>query len=184
MALGVGIGAQRRWDTPRNPAQAQRRAGTHWEAPTAASTDPRPEGDRPAPQEPLATPAASLLPWRASEPVVKFLCEQCKAKYQIADEKAAGKTVRMKCRKCGHLIEVRAAVTETSSAGPAPTPAPAAASPAAPRAAAKPAPPRASALATSLASAKPAAKPAGKPPERPDRAGSALAGAFKSSVQR
>jgi hypothetical protein len=28
-ALGVGIGAQRRWDTPRNPAQAQRRAGTH-----------------------------------------------------------------------------------------------------------------------------------------------------------
>jgi len=43
---------------------------------------------------------------------VKFLCEQCKAKYQIADEKAAGKTVRMKCRKCGYLIEVRAAATE------------------------------------------------------------------------
>ena len=38
---------------------------------------------------------------------MKFLCEQCKAKYQIADEKAAGKTVRMKCRKCGYLIEVR-----------------------------------------------------------------------------
>ena len=50
---------------------------------------------------------------------MKFLCEQCKAKYQIADEKVAGKTVRMKCRKCGHLIEVRAAVTETSvSSGP------------------------------------------------------------------
>jgi hypothetical protein len=46
-ALGVGLGAQRRWDTPRNPAQAQRRAGTHWEAPTAASTEPRPEGDPP-----------------------------------------------------------------------------------------------------------------------------------------
>jgi len=51
---------------------------------------------------------------------VKFLCEQCKAKYQIADEKVAGKTVRMKCRKCGHLIEVRAAVTETSVAGAPP----------------------------------------------------------------
>ena len=45
---------------------------------------------------------------------MKFLCDNCKAKYQIADEKVAGKTVRMKCRKCGHQIEVRAAVTETS----------------------------------------------------------------------
>ena len=45
---------------------------------------------------------------------MKFLCEQCKAKYQIADDKVAGKTVRMKCRKCGHMIEVRAEVTETS----------------------------------------------------------------------
>jgi predicted Zn finger-like uncharacterized protein len=39
---------------------------------------------------------------------MKFLCDSCKAKYQIADEKVAGKTVRMKCRKCGHLIEIRA----------------------------------------------------------------------------
>jgi len=45
---------------------------------------------------------------------VKFLCEQCKAKYQISDDKVAGKTVRMKCRKCGHMIEVRAEVTESS----------------------------------------------------------------------
>jgi predicted Zn finger-like uncharacterized protein len=47
---------------------------------------------------------------------VKFLCEHCKAKYQIADDKVAGRTVRMKCRKCGGAIEVRAAVTETSVA--------------------------------------------------------------------
>ena len=45
---------------------------------------------------------------------MKFLCENCKAKYQIADEKVAGRTVRMKCRKCGHMIEVEASVTETS----------------------------------------------------------------------
>jgi predicted Zn finger-like uncharacterized protein len=51
---------------------------------------------------------------------VKFLCDNCKAKYQIADEKVAGKTVRMKCRKCGHQIEVRAEVTETSVSGGAP----------------------------------------------------------------
>jgi predicted Zn finger-like uncharacterized protein len=51
---------------------------------------------------------------------LKFLCEHCKAKYQIADDKVAGRTVRMKCRKCGNPIEVRAAVTETSTSSRAP----------------------------------------------------------------
>ncbi len=51
---------------------------------------------------------------------MKFLCEHCKAKYQIADDKVAGRTVRMKCRKCGNPIEVRAAVTETSTSNRAP----------------------------------------------------------------
>lgn len=46
---------------------------------------------------------------------MKFLCENCKAKYQIADEKVAGRSVRMKCRKCQHLIEIRSSVTETSA---------------------------------------------------------------------
>jgi predicted Zn finger-like uncharacterized protein len=47
---------------------------------------------------------------------MKFLCENCKAKYQIADGKVAGKTVRMKCRKCGHMILLDSAVTDTSVA--------------------------------------------------------------------
>lgn len=38
---------------------------------------------------------------------MKFLCDACKTKYQIDDDKVAGKTVRMKCRKCEHLIEIR-----------------------------------------------------------------------------
>jgi predicted Zn finger-like uncharacterized protein len=45
---------------------------------------------------------------------MKFLCPSCKAKYQIADEKVAGRSVRMKCRKCGHMIAVAKAVTEGS----------------------------------------------------------------------
>jgi predicted Zn finger-like uncharacterized protein len=103
---------------------------------------------------------------------VKFLCEQCKAKYQIADEKIVGKTVRMKCRKCGHLIEVRAEVTETSVNTERPS-APTVGQPtAAARPAVKPAPPRATALAASLTSARPA------PPKQ-----GALAGAFKTTVQ-
>lgn len=41
---------------------------------------------------------------------MKFLCPQCKAKYRIADEKLAQRnSSRMKCRKCGHVIDIHAA---------------------------------------------------------------------------
>jgi predicted Zn finger-like uncharacterized protein len=105
--------------------------------------------------------------------LVKFLCEQCKAKYQIADEKAAGKTVRMKCRKCGYLIEVRAAATEGRDSASQPPGPGGSRPPAAPRASQKPTAPRAAPLATSLASARSPAKPAGP-----------LASALKSALQR
>src|SRR5450432_2362421 len=116
------------------------------------------------------------------ERTVKFFCEQCKAKYQIADDKVAGKTVRMKCRKCGHLIELRAEVTESSAMGSSAGGFAAAAAaggatessakPSAPRPPARP-PPKPNALATSLTSTKPA-------PPKPERTGGgALAGAFK-----
>jgi predicted Zn finger-like uncharacterized protein len=98
---------------------------------------------------------------------VKFLCDNCKAKYQIADEKVAGKTVRMKCRKCGHQIEVRAAVTETSVASSPPK-----AAPEAPR------PRMGGGLATSLSAAKPRA------PAAPATASGALAGAFQRQVEQ
>jgi predicted Zn finger-like uncharacterized protein len=51
---------------------------------------------------------------------MKFLCDNCKAKYQIGDEKVAGKTVRMKCRRCGHSITVSSKVTESSVSRPFP----------------------------------------------------------------
>jgi predicted Zn finger-like uncharacterized protein len=95
---------------------------------------------------------------------VKFLCDNCKAKYQIADEKVAGKTVRMKCRKCGHQIEVRAAVTETSTAN------------APPRPPAKPPARGGSGLATTFSATKPRA------PSSPPHAPGALAGAFQRQV--
>jgi predicted Zn finger-like uncharacterized protein len=112
---------------------------------------------------------------------VKFLCDQCKAKYQISDDKVAGKTVRMKCRKCGHMIEVRAAVTETSVSTSTPSEPPTAG--AAPAAPGKPAAPAGkpstlpkSPLATSLSQAKPAA------PRPPTQRPGALTDAFKSQV--
>ncbi|HEY1694658.1 MAG TPA: GYF domain-containing protein [Polyangiaceae bacterium] len=109
---------------------------------------------------------------------MKFLCEQCKAKYQIADEKAAGKTVRMKCRKCGYLIEVRAAATETSGAGGSSSQPPASgrSSRPPPAPAARPSPPRAAPRASGLP---------GKAPARPgDRPGGPLASAMKSALTR
>jgi predicted Zn finger-like uncharacterized protein len=120
---------------------------------------------------------------------LKFLCEQCKAKYQISDEKVAGKTVRMKCRKCGHMIEVRAEVTESSVAKRLPTgevsvaKANEALRPGAPRppaAAQKPVAPK-GALATSLSSAR--RTDPGANAQRPQsNAPGALAGAFQKSV--
>ncbi len=114
---------------------------------------------------------------------MKFLCDQCKAKYQISDDKVAGKTVRMKCRKCGHMIEVRAAVTETSVAGAAGAAERASELPPAPGAPPKPAAPGKPAtlpgrppLATSLSQAKQAPRPVQKPE-------TGLASAFKSSMQ-
>ncbi|HEX7669608.1 MAG TPA: GYF domain-containing protein [Polyangiaceae bacterium] len=46
---------------------------------------------------------------------MKFLCPQCKAKYRIADEKLAQRaSSRMKCRKCGHVIDIRSALVPDS----------------------------------------------------------------------
>src|SRR5690349_2150154 len=50
---------------------------------------------------------------------MKFLCPQCKAKYRIADEKLEQRaSSKMKCRKCGHIIDIKtAAVPESIRAG-------------------------------------------------------------------
>ncbi len=112
---------------------------------------------------------------------MKFLCEHCKAKYQIADEKVAGRTVRMKCRKCGNAIEVRAAVTETSVNAKLPTEPPPP-NPAGAADASRGGPRPGRTMATSLSAApKPApARPASL--RSPD--GGNLAGAFHRNVQQ
>ncbi len=99
---------------------------------------------------------------------MKFLCEHCKAKYQIADDKVAGRTVRMKCRKCGGSIEVKAEVTETSVAMKA-----ADLAAGEPRSSQRPGPLGAG------AAPRPAAPP--RPAAQNERA---LAGAFQRSVHR
>jgi predicted Zn finger-like uncharacterized protein len=116
---------------------------------------------------------------------VKFLCEHCKAKYQIADDKVAGRTVRMKCRKCGNSIEVRAAVTETSVNSKIPTePPPAGGSGQAHGADGGKIPRPGRSLATSLSNApKPAPTVGARPGAPRSQDAGNLAGAFHRNVQ-
>src|SRR3954464_10713555 len=65
---------------------------------------------------------------------MKFLCSHCKAKYQIADEKVAGRALRMTCRSCKNEIVIHgeagaAATYLTPSQAPMGSPSPVAAPP-------------------------------------------------------
>ena len=37
----------------------------------------------------------------------KFACDQCNAQYMIADEKIGARGVKVKCKKCSHIIVVK-----------------------------------------------------------------------------
>jgi predicted Zn finger-like uncharacterized protein len=51
---------------------------------------------------------------------MKFLCPKCQAKYQIAEEKIAGRSVKMKCRQCGELIHVGELMQQQAAAASPP----------------------------------------------------------------
>jgi predicted Zn finger-like uncharacterized protein len=47
---------------------------------------------------------------------MNFLCEKCKQKYHVADEKLAGRAVtRFRCKKCDNVIELHAPSTQSAS---------------------------------------------------------------------
>ncbi len=54
---------------------------------------------------------------------MNFLCDKCKQKYHVADEKLAGRAVtRFRCKKCEHIIELRAPATASTPASAQSTP--------------------------------------------------------------
>jgi predicted Zn finger-like uncharacterized protein len=53
---------------------------------------------------------------------MKITCQSCQAKYTIADEKVVGKTVKIKCKKCGATVVVNG--TEAAARAPYPGPPP------------------------------------------------------------
>jgi predicted Zn finger-like uncharacterized protein len=46
---------------------------------------------------------------------MKITCQVCQAKYSIADERVAGKTVKIKCKKCGTAIVVHGSGNESAA---------------------------------------------------------------------
>jgi predicted Zn finger-like uncharacterized protein len=58
---------------------------------------------------------------------MKIVCENCSAKYSIADEKVRGKVFKIRCKKCGESIVVKGDAPQAAPAAePAPPPMPAA----------------------------------------------------------
>src|SRR5688500_4269406 len=54
---------------------------------------------------------------------MKFLCPNCKAKYQISDEKISGRTLKMDCRRCSHPIVIRGDKVDSAASASAARPA-------------------------------------------------------------
>src|SRR4029079_9973312 len=50
---------------------------------------------------------------------MKISCQSCQAKYTIADEKVTGRTVKIKCKKCGATIVVNAEQAGAAPGAPA-----------------------------------------------------------------
>ncbi len=89
---------------------------------------------------------------------MKFVCDSCSAKYQIPDKKIEGRTLRMKCRKCGHAIIIKGPVP-----GAAKQDSPAIARRASPSTAGARRPARKSALGSDFRRGGSTAPPSGKP---------------------
>ncbi|HVY48461.1 MAG TPA: zinc-ribbon domain-containing protein, partial [Minicystis sp.] len=50
---------------------------------------------------------------------MKITCQSCQSKYTVSDEKVQGKTVKIKCKKCGATIIVNSSGVSQSNGGTA-----------------------------------------------------------------
>jgi predicted Zn finger-like uncharacterized protein len=70
---------------------------------------------------------------------VKFLCDRCKTRYSIADERVRGKILKIRCKNCANVITVREGMESSEESKAAPLPqSPAASNRSMPRAAIAP----------------------------------------------
>ena len=54
---------------------------------------------------------------------MKFLCDRCKTRYSIGDERVRGKILKIRCKNCANVITVREGMTADPDGGPPATPA-------------------------------------------------------------
>lgn len=52
---------------------------------------------------------------------MRFVCDNCKAKYSISDDKVRGKILKIRCKKCNNIIELRDPNSPSLQPGPAPS---------------------------------------------------------------
>jgi predicted Zn finger-like uncharacterized protein len=50
---------------------------------------------------------------------MKFLCDRCKTRYSIADERVRGKILKIRCKNCSNVISVREGMPEPEPEAPA-----------------------------------------------------------------
>jgi len=51
---------------------------------------------------------------------MRFVCDSCRAQYMISDDKVGAKGVKVRCKKCGYVILVRRADSDTTQVAPMP----------------------------------------------------------------
>src|SRR5271165_4950579 len=62
--------------------------------------------------------AGKTLDLSEASPVpMRFACDSCRAQYNISDEKVGPRGVKVRCKKCGHVIHVRRAEAEAEAEG-------------------------------------------------------------------
>ena len=47
---------------------------------------------------------------------MKLLCDRCKTRYSIADERVRGKILKIRCKNCANVISVREGMTDEEPA--------------------------------------------------------------------
>ena len=51
---------------------------------------------------------------------VKFLCDRCKTRYSIGDDRVRGKILKIRCKNCANVITVREGMNADPDAAPIP----------------------------------------------------------------
>src|SRR5215468_2554589 len=58
-------------------------------------------------------------PWRGeTEHGVKFLCDRCKTRYSIGDDRVRGKILKIRCKNCANVITVREGMVPDADGAP------------------------------------------------------------------